>query len=164
MSPRRNFTELLFSPMPYRLTYGWCALGIRRASLLYTVWTGLFVPPYRLTYGWCALGIRRATFETEVVKLLSRCLEEQHSKPRVRREKMWSTYHMLRVSEEYKSAWNSFLAQSGCSVLPLFCQHVGHYIFKELIKKHHSTESTKHKEMSFNPTYEELNGIRYAAG
>ena len=45
-----------------------------------------------------------------------------------------------------------------------FFQDVGHYIFKELIKKHHSTESTKHKEISFNPIYEELNGIRYAAG
>ena len=76
---------------------------------------------------------------------------------------MWSAYHTLRVSEEYKSAWNSLLAPSGCSVLPLFCQHVGHYIFKELVKRHHPTTS-KTRETSFDPTYEELNGIRYAAG
>ena len=77
---------------------------------------------------------------------------------------MWSAYHTLRVSQEYKTAWSSFLAQSGCSVFPLFHQHVGHYIFKELIKRHHTTETTQHKATPFDPTYEELNGIRYAAG
>ena len=38
---------------------------------------------------------------------------------------------------------------------------VGHYIFKELIERHHPTETTQCKATSFNPTYE---GIRYAAG
>ena len=103
--------------------------------------------------------------ETGIVNLLSSCLNQQHSNSRVRREKMWSAYHTLRISEEYISAWKSFLAPSGCSFLPLFCQHVGHCVFKELVKRHHPTpETPQHKETSFDPTYEELNGIRYAAG
>lgn len=40
------------------------------------------------------------TFGTELVRLLSSCLEKQHSNPRVRREKMWLVYHMLRVSDD----------------------------------------------------------------
>ena len=74
---------------------------------------------------------------------------------------MWSVYHTLRVSKEYISAWNSFLEQSGCSVLPIFCQHVGQYVF---IKRHHTTSETEHHKKPFDPTYEELNGICYVAG
>ena len=80
--------------------------------------------------------VAASTFEAEIVRLLSSCLEQQHSNPRVTREKMWSAYHTLRVSHEYKAAWSFFLAQSGSSVLPLFHQHVGH---SEEVRQDHVT-------------------------
>lgn len=106
-----------------------------------------------------------ATFEAKMVSLLTSCMNRQHRTQKVQREKMWSAYHSLRVSEKYLSEWNTFFSESGSSMSHIFCQHVGHHMFKTLIKKHNPIpETASPKERSFNPTYEELNGMRYAAG
>ena len=95
--------------------------------------------------------------------MLSGCL--QASSWKASREKMWSAYHALRISNEYKTEWNLFLALSDNAYSSIFCQYVGHYIFKEMIKKHDSkSEKPQPNEDDFIPTYEEENGIRYAAG
>ena len=106
------------------------------------------------------------TFEAKLICLLSSCINVQQSSLKASHEKMWSSYHTLRVSEEYVTEWNTFITESGCSVSPpIFYQHVGHYVFKKIIKKYHLIKETAPpRETPFNPTYKELNSIRYAAG
>ena len=79
---------------------------------------------------------------------------------------MWSAYHELRTSDQYTSEWNTFLQQSGNSdQSPIFCQYVGHFIFKKLILVHHPVvESPQPEAGDSRFTYEETNAIRYAAG
>ena len=43
----------------------------------------------------------------------SRCLQSQSSSQRVRRERMWYSYHTLRTSDCYLTKWNTFL--QGCA-------------------------------------------------
>ena len=77
---------------------------------------------------------------------------------------MWSSNHQLRVSDEYMEEWENFLKKSDSGCNPTFYQYAGHYIFKQLITMRHSI--TVHKEAALPPTltYEEKNGLRYAAG
>ena len=66
------------------------------------------------------------------------CLQEKPSSHRASRGKMWSSYHTLRSTEEYKIEWSTFLRDSGSAATPIFCQHVGHYVFKKIIEANHS--------------------------
>ncbi len=76
-------------------------------------------------------GIR---FEERLKTSLTSCLQSQSSSQRVRREKMWSSYHTLCTSERYLTEWRLFLQKCGISeVSPMFCQYVGHHVFKQLI-------------------------------
>ena len=75
------------------------------------------------------------TFEKKLTASLTTCLQVRHSSQKVRRERMWSAYHELRTSDQDTSEWNTFLQQSGNSdQSPIFCQYVGHFIFKKLIR------------------------------
>ena len=105
-------------------------------------------------------------FETELTRLLSECLKVGRARTqRAKRERMWSAYHTLRVSDTYRSEWNTFIISSGSTTSSFFCQHVGHYVFKQLVQRNHTlTETQQSSEPHFVPTYEEKNGIRYAAG
>ena len=106
------------------------------------------------------------TFEKKLTASLTTCLQVRHSSQKVRRERMWSAYHELRTSDQYTSEWNTFLQQSGNSdQSPIFCQYVGHFIFKKLILVHHPVvESPQPEAGDSRFTYEETNAIRYAAG
>ncbi len=74
-----------------------------------------------------------ASFEERLKTSLSSCLQSRSSSQRVRREKMWSSYHTLRTSEHYLTEWRLFLQKCGISeVSPIFCQYVGHHVFKQL--------------------------------
>ena len=75
-------------------------------------------------------------FEAKITHMLSGCL--QASSRKAGREMMWSAYHALCISNEYMTEWNLFLALSDNAYSSIFCQYVGHYIFIEIIKKHHS--------------------------
>ena len=106
-------------------------------------------------------------FEKELVALLLSCMPQISPTSKgckTSREKMWRAYHTLRTSDKYVLKWKEFLAYSGSSMSSIFCQHVGHYIFKELIKMCHPVSRISSQKKAFVPTYEELNGIRYAAG
>ncbi len=47
---------------------------------------------------------------------------------------MWSSYHTLHTSERYLTEWRLFLQKCGISEVSLmFCQYVGHHVFKQLI-------------------------------
>ena len=100
-------------------------------------------------------------FEVELGRLLD-CVQNQ---AKFKRQQMWESYHSVRTSSTYRSAWTGFLLLSGTSYSPAFCQHVGHYVFKKLVELHHPIpEPPLDRESSFEPTYEEECGIRYATG
>ena len=51
---------------------------------------------------------------------------------------MWTAYHQLRSSDTYVTDWQAFLYESiKADMSPIFCQYVGHYVFKQLLKLYH---------------------------
>lgn len=104
-------------------------------------------------------------FERKLVTSLCTCFSARGRSQKVRREKMWASYHTLRCSETYHGDWQSFL-QSSIKVefSPIFCQYVGHCMFKELVKLHHPLTQTASATSNSPLTYDETNALRYAAG
>lgn len=107
-----------------------------------------------------------AKFEKKLVTSLCTCMQVRAKSQKVRREKMWTSYHALRTSTGYRSDWQTFLASSisVSKVSPIFCQYVGNFIFKELIRVHHPITESPKSNSSQPLTYEETNALRYAAG
>lgn len=106
-------------------------------------------------------------FESNLRQMLGSCLRSQSQSYRVRRERMWSSYHTLRTSSRYVTQWRTYL--ESCDVpdfSSMFCQYVGHYVFQQMIKLQYPAKSTA-DAAAVTPavlTYEEANGLRYAAG
>ena len=69
-------------------------------------------------------------FEQKVCKLFKSCITG-----RTKNAVMWTKYHTLRTSDKYLQVWNLFIQQSTeCNPSPMFCQYIGHHIFKGIIK------------------------------
>ena len=85
---------------------------------------------------------------------------------KVMRERIWTAYHLLRTSDDYTSDWKDFIQKTGIVELSaIFYQYVGDYIFKQMITlKYPLTNQETCVEESETLSYEELNGLRYAAG
>ena len=79
---------------------------------------------------------------------------------------MWSSYHKLRCSSEYASAWQSFLTEAvGETGHLIFGQSVGDGIFKSLIKTTFAIiRREAPAERAPTITRKEMNAIRFAAG
>ena len=79
---------------------------------------------------------------------------------------MWTSYHALRTSITYRSDWQTFLKSSVSvsKVSPIFCQYIGNFVFKELIRLHHPIAESTESNSIQHLTYEEINALRYAAG
>ena len=86
---------------------------------------------------------------------------------RVRREKMWGTFHQVRCSTTFKDMWASFLLDN-LSVIacPIFYQYVTDEFFRSMIREHFPVASSQNSRASDNVTltYQEKNALRYAAG
>ena len=67
------------------------------------------------------------------MKLLSPSIQPKVKSLNAQREKMWTGYHALITSKNYRALWESLFKQLGVTVSPIFCQYVGHHIFKLLI-------------------------------
>ena len=105
-------------------------------------------------------------FENKLVKSLCTCMQSRAKSQKISREKIWTAYHGLRISVAYRSEWQTFLESSISisKVSPIFCQFVGDFVFKALIRLHHPiAESTENNSFQ-RLTYEETNALRYAAG
>ena len=77
---------------------------------------------------------------------------------------MWTAYHQLRSSDPYTTDWKAFLYESiKAEMSPIFCQYVGHYVFKELIKLHHPLDPLPAVAVE-SLTHAETCALRYAAG
>ena len=107
-----------------------------------------------------------AEFEHKLQTLLNTCLQSQSSSQRVKRERMWSLYHILRTSDSYHTEWQVFQIRCGISEeSAIFFQYIGDYVFKEMIKLHFPLESAQGTATGPGAlTNEETNALRYAAG
>ena len=106
-----------------------------------------------------------AVFENKLKELLSSCLAS-HTSVKGFKPSIWQKYHQIRTSDSYQSLWYTFIKTSVSIAIPspIFLQYVGHNAFKELIKEQFPVRSPDELNIEKNLTYEELNGIRYAAG
>ncbi|KAL5489473.1 hypothetical protein EMCRGX_G018567 [Ephydatia muelleri] len=107
-----------------------------------------------------------SAFEKAVVESFLNCIPSSSSPYKKKtRSQMWSKYHTLRTSIAYVEDWKLFLHTSQVSYNPIFCQCVGHFIFKDLVKAQlavHSSDSMLGNITDL--TYEEMNALRYTAG
>ena len=107
-------------------------------------------------------------FANSVVCQLQRCIPAsgRFKVVQARRECMWSSYHQLRCSSGYASAWQSFLTEAvGETGHPIFWQSVGDGIFKSLIKTTFPIiRREAPAERTPTITRQEMNALRYAAG
>ena len=106
-------------------------------------------------------------FEEKLVKSFDSCFSCKGKVYKKQRETMWSAYHNLRTSKVYQSLWSDFLlTKVGVTeVSVIFCQYIGDYVLKELAKI--CFPLSENKDITENHdalTYEERNGLRYAAG
>ena len=107
---------------------------------------------------------KASEFETKLVAELCSCMQSRARSQKVRRERMWTAYHQLRSSDTYVTDWQAFLYESiKADMSPIFCQYVGHYVFKELIKLHHPLDPLP--AVAVEPLiHAETCALRYAAG
>ena len=107
-------------------------------------------------------------FEEKLVSLLNNCFadSEANKSQKVKREMMWTKFHKIRTSEEYRVLWHPFLQLVGITEMStIFCQYVGEHVLKELAELHFplidkTTSQSKPSELTCKETY----GLRYAAG
>ncbi len=60
-------------------------------------------------------------FAATLSRFLHSCLPESVASWKVRRKKMWTRFHQLQISVEFKAAWKDFLLKSiGTTVNPTF--------------------------------------------
>jgi len=107
-----------------------------------------------------ALGV----FEEKLVSELQTCFHEHFQSIRVQQMEMWRSYHQLRTSDNFRSAWHAFLSCVKCDSLPTFYQEVTDLMFEELIQSHYPLDEGNGIFTTESITYEDANVIRYGAG
>ena len=86
---------------------------------------------------------------------------------KVKKERMWGTYHKVRTSSEFTDRWKRFLQDSiKEDAAPSFFQFVTDKVFKDLVKSEYpvnpATPSSNSPMSAL--TFEEKNALRYVAG
>ena len=111
-------------------------------------------------------SVRAELFTTSVMELLDKAFRQTVPvQSQAARERMWATYHNIRVSKEFASLWETFLQECGLCVIPIFYQSVTDKLFEKRIEFHCPVAATgPESECDGTLTYEEENAIRYAAG
>ena len=105
-------------------------------------WLNVSCPGYRNT-------LKPCMFDIEIHSLLLSCMEQQYSK---KGKYVVGLSHLVCV----RGVQISMELLSCSKWLLLYYRHVGHYIFKELINKHHPRETTQIKETSFDPAHNDF--------
>ena len=122
---------------------------------------------------WIPINLEAARlFENRLVNLLTKCITPSITSGRTKkirdksRAKMWASYHSVRTSDEYQQMWEMFLLNSVKAPIfcPMFCQYMGHHLFRHLVLSQTSFQRCTSQLLTTELTYEELNGLRYAAG
>ena len=105
----------------------------------------------------------------QLKKELLTVVNEQAKCSFAKREKMWSKYHSFRISENFVKVWSEFLYPAILDVPAdkIMAQFVTQDLFEMIIKEHVPFKATavpSEEQNKLQPTTEELNALRYAAG
>ena len=105
------------------------------------------------------------SFSRKFVGCLQNCFPDSSSTSlKTQREKMWKSFHLLRVSGSFVTLWHNFLDSASVEKNPLLFQYVSDQVFQELITKHFTISQTAAASPVPPLTYEEGNALRYVAG
>ena len=110
-------------------------------------------------------------FASNLMKALEKCFfgciskDDPCRSKSVKREKIWSAFHQLRIGDAEKM-WCSLFDMEGIPKLsPLVYQHINEKLYADLIKSHFSATLDSHSSVDVPAlTADEENMIRYAAG
>ena len=104
-------------------------------------------------------------FTRKLIECLQTCFPGSLSTSlKTKREKIWKSFHLLRVSDSFVSLWHNFLDSISLEKNPLFFQYVTDQVFQELITQHFTVSQTAAASPVPPLTYEEINALRYVAG
>ena len=111
---------------------------------------------------------REATkFTAALNASLETCFSD-HLSMRMRRERMWGTFHEVRCSPPFKMMWEAFLSDNlSITASPTFYQYITDAFFRSMIKEHFpvtSSDNSREGNETVTLTYQEENALRYAAG
>ena len=111
---------------------------------------------------------REATkFAAALSASLETCFSD-HLSMRVRRERMWGTFHEVRCSPPFKEIWKTFLSDNlSVTASPIFYQYITDAFLRSMIKEHFpitSSDNSREGSETVTLTYQEENALRYAAG
>ena len=105
-----------------------------------------------------------SVFENKLVSELQTCFHEHFQSIRVQQMEMWHSYHQLRTSDHFRSAWHAFLSCVKCDPLPTFYQDATNLMFEELIQSQYPLDEGNDVFTTESITYEDANVICYGAG
>ena len=85
------------------------------------------------------------------------------------REKMWTSYHKLRTSENFRMCWKTFfsncLSEKTSEIHPVLYQRLTEILYKKMLGRKMALNRTTAGEADCDPlTITEENALRYAAG
>ena len=74
------------------------------------------------------------TFTNKLFECLQKCLSagDKSTSKKIQREKMWSSFHSLRISNAFVKLWHDFLDAVDLEKQQLFFQHVSDKVFQQL--------------------------------
>jgi hypothetical protein len=102
-------------------------------------------------------------FSTGLVTGVAKIVEDV-SGSSLNREKMWTNFHCLRSSREFRGKWETFLRALQMPTCPIFYQHVTANVMEQIIKQKLPVTNSSTSSQSTSLTYEEENAIRYVGG
>ena len=104
-------------------------------------------------------------FAAQIIDSLSNCLPLAKSMKKIHRERMWGNFHQLRTSSTFCELWQEFTSEAtGRRGSPLFYQRLTDVLFKNILEYIYNVSTESVAERTDELTYEETNGLRYAAG
>ena len=105
-------------------------------------------------------------FEMKVESSLQECVDKAVTTTgKLHSDRIWTAYHSLRTSDVYVCDWECILLKAGVSKpSAISYQYIGDYILKTMIKTTYPTTAREAALSTTKLSYEEINGLRYAAG
>ena len=102
-------------------------------------------------------------FSKYLVASLSTCLDKKKLKFKTRRGRMWTNFHTLRISEDFRGRWAQFLGKCTSEAPPAFYQYVTQRMFEGEVKREFAV--TAHCGNSPEElTPDDRSAVRYVAG
>ena len=83
-------------------------------------------------------------------------------------EKLWSSYHKLTTSKDFRTGWEEFLEDCNVDKEPMIYQHITDETFTKLVEQSVKTtvseQNDEQNDKEPSLTYEEENAVSYVGG